>query len=168
MYRAKADGRGVFRFFEPEMSIRAENRRQLEMDLREAVRRSEFQLYYQPHHRSEERARSLGFEGLLRWNHPVRGFVPPADFIALAEETGLIVSIGEWVLRQACSDAAKWPREMRVAINLSPIQFRSEGLTSVVVNALAAGGCRRTASSSRSPRTSCSATAGTISRYWSA
>ena len=139
MYRAKADGRGVFRFFEPEMSIRAENRRQLEMDLREAIRRSEFQLYYQPIIDLKSR-KIIGFEGLLRWNHPVRGFVPPADFIALAEETGLIVSIGEWVLRQACSDAAKWPREMRVAINLSPIQFRSEGLTSVVVNALAAGG----------------------------
>ena len=76
----------------------------------------------------------------MRWNHPTRGFVPPADFIALAEETGLIVPIGEWVLRQACMDAANWPEDMRVAINLSPIQFRSEGLTSVVVNALAAAG----------------------------
>jgi EAL domain-containing protein (putative c-di-GMP-specific phosphodiesterase class I) len=77
---------------------------------------------------------------LLRWNHLIRGFVPPNDFIPLAEETGLIVSIGEWVLRQACADAAKWPEEMRVAVNLSPVQFRSAGLTSLVVNALAAAG----------------------------
>ena len=139
LYRAKADGRGTYRFFEAEMSVRAETRRQLEMDLREAVRRGEFQLYYQPIIELKSR-KVVGFEGLLRWNHPVRGCVSPADFIALAEETGLIVAIGEWVLHQACADATNWPEELRVAINLSPIQFRSEGLVSVVVNALAAGG----------------------------
>jgi diguanylate cyclase (GGDEF)-like protein len=139
MYRAKADGRGVCRFFEPEMSLKAESRRQLEMDLREAVKRHEFQIYYQPIVDLKSR-KVAGFEGLLRWNHPTRGFVPPADFIGLAEETGLIVSIGEWVLRQACSDAAAWPNELRVAINLSPIQFRAAGLSGIVINALAAAG----------------------------
>jgi diguanylate cyclase (GGDEF)-like protein len=139
MYRAKADGRGVHRLFEPEMSLKAESRRRLEMDLREAVKHGEFQLYYQPIVDLKTRL-VVGFEGLLRWNHPVRGFVPPADFITLAEETGLIVSIGEWVLRQACVDATKWPDDMRVAINLSPIQFRSSGLLSVVVSALASSG----------------------------
>ena len=139
MYRAKADGRGVHRFFEPEMSLKAESRRQLEMDLREAIRRGEFQLYYQPIIDLKQR-RVVGFEGLLRWNHPHRGFVCPADFIPLAEETGLIVSIGEWALRQACADAAKWPNKLRVAINLSPIQFRSAGLVKIVLSALAEGG----------------------------
>jgi diguanylate cyclase (GGDEF)-like protein len=139
MYRAKAEGRGFFRVFEPEMSLKAENRRQLEIDLREAIKLGEFQLYYQPVVDMKSRM-VVGFEALLRWKHPVRGFVPPADFISLAEETGLILPIGEWVLRQACSDAAKWPNEMRVAINLSPIQFRSTGLVSVVVNALATAG----------------------------
>ena len=139
MYQAKADGRGVHRFFEPEMSQRAENRRRLETDLREALRRGELQLYYQPIIDLKPR-RVIGFEGLLRWNHPERGFVSPGDFIGLAEETGLIVPIGEWALRQACADAVKWPGELRVAINLSPIQFRSTKLVGMVIDALAAAG----------------------------
>jgi diguanylate cyclase (GGDEF)-like protein len=139
MYRAKAEGRGFYRIFEPEMSLKAESRRQLEVDLREAIKRGEFQLYYQPVVDMKSRM-VVGFEALLRWKHPVRGFVPPADFISLAEETGLIVPIGEWVIRQACTDAAIWPNEMRVAINLSPIQFRSTGLVPIVISALANAG----------------------------
>ena len=139
MYRAKAEGRGFYRIFEPEMSLKAESRRQLEVDLREAIKRCEFQLYYQPVIDMKSRM-VVSFEALLRWKHPLRGFVPPADFISLAEETGLIVPIGEWVIRQACADAAKWPNELRVAINLSPIQFRSTGLVPIVINALATAG----------------------------
>jgi diguanylate cyclase (GGDEF)-like protein len=139
MYRAKADGRGVYRFFETNMADQAILRRSLELDLRRAAENGDLQLYYQPIVGLKER-KVVGFEALMRWNHPTRGFVPPSEFIPLAEETGLIVPIGERALRQACADAAQWPNNMRVAINLSPIQFRSRGLISIVVGALSASG----------------------------
>jgi diguanylate cyclase (GGDEF)-like protein len=139
MYRAKDDGRGVYRFFEPQMAVKAEMRRSLELDLREAVARSDFQLYYQPVIDLKAR-RVTGFEALMRWNHRERGFVPPVEFISLAEDTGLIVPMGEWAIRQACADAASWPGELRVAINLSPVQFRKMNLTSVILDALDSSG----------------------------
>jgi diguanylate cyclase (GGDEF)-like protein len=139
MYQAKADGRGVFRFFEPEMGRRVEMRRSLELDLRRAAANGDFQLYYQPIIDLKTR-KVNGFEALMRWNHATRGFVPPVEFIALAEETGLIVPIGEWALRKACADAAKWPGNLRVAINLSPVQFQNMNLVALVVNALASAG----------------------------
>ncbi len=139
MYRAKADGRGVYRFFEATMADQAKLRRSLELDLRRAAEHGDFQLYYQPIVGLRER-RVTGFEALMRWNHPTRGFVPPSEFIPLAEETGLIVPIGEWALSRACADAARWSGELRVAINLSPVQFRSTGLITVVFRALSASG----------------------------
>ena len=121
------------------MADQAKLRRSLELDFRRAAENGELQLYYQPVVGLRERKVS-GFEALMRWNHPTRGFVSPGEFIPLAEETGLIVPIGEWALRQACADAAQWRDNLRVAINLSPVQFRSAGLISVVVSALSASG----------------------------
>ncbi len=124
LYRAKADGRGTYRFFEPEMDARMQARRALELDLRQAVATAAFELYYQPivDIASNE---VTSFEALLRWHHPTRGMIPPLEFTPLAEETGLIVPIGEWVLRDACAQAAKWPGHVHVAMNLSPVQFKS-------------------------------------------
>jgi diguanylate cyclase (GGDEF)-like protein len=139
MYRAKADGRGVYRFFETNMAEQAKLRRSLELDMRRAAENGDFELHYQPIVGLRER-RVTGFEALMRWRHPTRGFVPPSEFIPLAEETGLIVPIGEWAFRQACADAAQWPNDLRVAINMSPVQFRSTGLISVVVRELSASG----------------------------
>ena len=123
LYRAKAEGKGTYRFFEPEMDRLMQLRRVLELDLRKAIVNSEFVIYYQPliNLQNEE---ICGFEALLRWNHPVRGLVSPLDFISLAEETALIVPIGEWVVRNACQEAVKWPKDIRVAINLSPASVR--------------------------------------------
>jgi diguanylate cyclase (GGDEF)-like protein len=138
LYRAKADGRGTYRFFEPSMDARMQARRSLEIDLRRALDADEFQLHYQPLVNLLSREVS-GFEALLRWNHPVRGRVSPAEFIPLAEEIGLIVPIGEWVLRQACREAASWPTNLTVAVNLSPVQFdRSRDLVGSVAFALGA------------------------------
>ena len=139
MYRAKADGRGIFRFFEPQMALKAEMRRSLELDLRKAVERADFQLYYQPVVDLKTRE-VAGFEALMRWSHPERGFVPPVEFIALAEDTGLIVPMGEWAIRRACADAAGWPGELRLAINLSAVQFRDMSLVSVILDALHSSG----------------------------
>ncbi len=141
LYGAKADGRGVFRFFEPEMDARMQARRQMELDLRKGLDEDQFEVFYQP----VVNARSqgvIGFEALVRWNHPERGLVPPDEFVPAAEETGLIVTLGEWVLRKACSDAAAWPSDYMVAVNLSPVQFKSGNVVSTVVNALAATGLR--------------------------
>jgi diguanylate cyclase (GGDEF)-like protein len=137
LYGAKAQGRGTFRYFEPEMDARMKARRSLELDLWKAVEQESFEVYYQPViglAANDVR----GFEALLRWRHPVRGMVSPADFIPVAEETGLIVRLGEWVLRRACREAATWPAGIRVAVNLSPVQFSSSGLLQAVFSALAA------------------------------
>ncbi|MGY3034823.1 diguanylate cyclase (GGDEF)-like protein [Bradyrhizobium sp. USDA 4354] len=139
LYRAKADGRGTYRFFETGMDARAQARRLLEMDLRAALQRNEFQVYYQPI-RDVASGRVVAFEALLRWNHPQRGLIAPISFIPLAEETGLIVQLGEFVLRSACTDAATWPDDVDVAVNLSPVQFKSPNLIASVTEALATSG----------------------------
>jgi diguanylate cyclase (GGDEF)-like protein len=137
LYRAKAEGRGTFRFFEPDMDARIQARRALEVDLRRALTSGEFSLAYQPQINLAGNE-LVAMEALLRWNHAERGPVPPSEFIPLAEETGLIVPLGEWVLREACKDAAQWPKSVRVAVNLSPVQFRNRGLVTMVTQALAA------------------------------
>jgi len=139
LYRAKSDGRATFRYFEPEMDAQIQARRALEMDLRNAVTQGEFELHYQPQvdAASEE---ITGCEALLRWHSPTRGTVPPSEFIPLAEEIGLIVPIGEWVLKQACLEAATWPSHIRIAVNLSPAQFKSRSVVQSVINALAVSG----------------------------
>jgi len=139
LYRSKADGRGTFRFFEAEMDGRLQLRRVLELDLRHALLAGEFELHYQPIVELPS-GEVAAFEALLRWNHPIRGMIPPAEFVSIAEEIGLIVQIGEWVLSRACADAATWPRDARVAVNLSPVQFRGRGLVPTVVKALADSG----------------------------
>jgi len=135
--RAKLDAPGSSRFFEREMDQRMQTRRKLERDLRVALHAGELELYYQPQ-LNLERNEIAGFEALVRWNHPERGLVLPGDFIPLAEETGLIVQIGEWVLRQACAEAAKWPKGLKVAVNLSPAQFRFGNVRQAVISALGA------------------------------
>ncbi len=139
LYLAKGDGRGTHRFFEREMDKRLQARRTLEIDLRSAIVKGEFELHYQPIvHLSDGHV--SGFEALVRWNHPQRGQVPPLQFIPLAEETGLILPLGEWVLRTACAQAAKWPERLGVAVNLSAAQFKGRNLVQVALNALAASG----------------------------
>jgi diguanylate cyclase (GGDEF)-like protein len=135
LYGAKADGRGTFRFFEPEMNTRMKARRELEMDLRRALVGKEFELHYQPLV-SLESSEINAFEALLRWNHPKRGLIPPHDFIPVAEETGLIVPLGEWVLKAACYEAVEWPDHVKVAVNLSPAQLNNRNLLNVVTAAL--------------------------------
>jgi diguanylate cyclase (GGDEF)-like protein/PAS domain S-box-containing protein len=139
LYGAKAEGRGTYRFFELDMDARMKERRVLELDLRKAIARGEFEIYYQPIRNIAE-GRVVGCEALLRWNHPERGLVSPADFIPVAEETGLIIPIGEWVLRRACADAVTWPDGLKVAVNLSPAQFRSRSLVQAIFNAFATAG----------------------------
>ncbi len=138
LYAAKADGRGVVRPFRPEMARRAAARHALEQDLRAAIARGQLELFYQP--QANLATRSLvGFEALLRWRHPERGLVPPADFIPLAEETRLIMPIGEWALRTACQDAQDWPEPLPVAVNVSPVQLAEpERLCRAVEAALSA------------------------------
>jgi diguanylate cyclase (GGDEF)-like protein/PAS domain S-box-containing protein len=139
MYGAKAEGRGVCRFFEPDMDARVKARRTLEFDLRQAIQRFEFELVYQPLVHLQDNSIS-GCEALLRWRHPQRGVVSPTDFIPVAEETGLIVPIGEWVLRTACAQAATWPDNIKISVNISPVQFKNGGFVQLVVNALAMSG----------------------------
>jgi EAL domain-containing protein (putative c-di-GMP-specific phosphodiesterase class I) len=121
------------------MDAQAQARRSLEIDLRQALLEGAFELYYQPIVNLAAKKAS-GCEALLRWKHPERGFVSPAEFIPVAEEIGLIVQIGDWALRQACTEAATWPDGMRVAVNLSPIQFKSGNVVASVMSALAASG----------------------------
>ena len=135
LYRAKADGRGTYRFFETGMDARAQARRLLETDLRAALQRNEFQPYYQPI-RDVASDRVVAFEALMRWNHPQRGLISPLNFIPLAEETGLIVQLGELMLNDACADAATWPDDIGVAVNLSPVQFKNPNLIASVTEAL--------------------------------
>jgi diguanylate cyclase (GGDEF)-like protein len=139
MYRAKSDGRGVFRFFEPAMDAKMRARREMELELRSALANDEFVIFYQPLV-DVSVGKVAGFEALLRWNSPERGLVPPNEFISLAEEIGLIVPIGTWVLKQACAEAAKWPDQIKIAINLSPVQFKSDRLVLDIVAALGASG----------------------------
>jgi diguanylate cyclase (GGDEF)-like protein len=143
MYGAKADGRRTYRFFEPEMDARIQARRVLELDLRQAIDGSfvagGFEIYYQPLLRLSDDA-ITGCEALLRWRHPVRGLISPAEFIPVAEEIGVIAQLGEWVLDTACREAASWPGQIRLAVNVSPIQFRSHLLALKVAAALVTSG----------------------------
>ena len=139
LYRAKADGRGTYRFFETGMDARAQARRLLERDLRLALEHEEFEVYSQPI-RDVEGDRVVAFEALARWNHGLRGLIAPNNFIPVAEETGLIVPLGEIVLRKACFEAAGWPADIAVAVNLSPVQFKNPNLVSSVRAALDASG----------------------------
>jgi diguanylate cyclase (GGDEF)-like protein len=139
LYRVKAEGRGGFHFFEKAMDERLQARRTLELDLRHAVAAGQFELHFQPL-MNLATGRVGCCEALLRWRSPDRGLVSPADFIPLAEEIGLIVPLGEWVLREACRQAVQWPAQVRVAVNLSPAQFRSRNLLSVVMSALSGSG----------------------------
>lgn len=136
LYRAKADGRKTWRFFEPQMDALLKARRLIELDLREAMDKGEFELFYQLLY-DLRLDRISGFEALLRWHHPTRGFVSPAEFIPIAEEIGLIIPLGEWVLRRACEQAVTWPEEIKLAVNVSAVQFRSCDLVAVVADALA-------------------------------
>ena len=139
LYRAKQDGRGVYRMFQQDMDAQMQARRLLEIDLRTALGSSQLELFYQP--LIDLRAQAVvGFEALLRWRHPSRGLVPPDQFIPLAEEIGAIVPIGEWALLTACTTAAGWPDGLKVAVNLSPVQFKSSNLVAAVSAALRGSG----------------------------
>jgi diguanylate cyclase (GGDEF)-like protein len=139
MYGAKADGRRTYRFFEPEMDARVKARRTLELDIRQAIADCAFELHYQPvvNFESDE---IVSCEALLRWNHSDRGMISPAEFIPIAEETGLICQIGDWVLSTACAEATHWPPNIRLAVNVSPVQFRSHAFSLKVANVLATTG----------------------------
>ena len=139
LYAAKDAGRGRYHFYAPDLHSDAEERRQLEQDLRDAIASGGLQLSYQPvvHTASETIA---GFEALLRWNHPTRGWLSPAKFVAIAEDAGFIAQIGEWALRTACHDLARWPGSVRVAVNVSPLQFANPALPSIITSALASAG----------------------------
>jgi diguanylate cyclase (GGDEF)-like protein len=139
LYKAKAGGRSTFRFFTDAMDEEIRTRRALEIDLRRALVMQEFSLVYQPQFQIEGK-KLVGFEALVRWSTPARGPVSPAQFIPLAEEIGMIDALGEWVLRTACHEAARWPESLTVSVNLSPIQFRNTRLVSTIVSALANAG----------------------------
>jgi diguanylate cyclase (GGDEF)-like protein len=139
LYGAKASGRGTYRFFEHDMDVRMMERRKLELELRQALLNGEFEVHYQPLINLEHSS-VTSCEALLRWRHPVRGIVSPGGFIALAEEIGLITRIGEWVLRTACAEAARWPDAVSLSVNVSPAQFRKQNIVQVVTQALASSG----------------------------
>ncbi len=139
LYRAKREGRGTWRFFEPKMDAIAQARRAMELDLRSALLLQQLEVYYQPVVCCRTRC-VTGFEALLRWHHPTRGMVPPLEFISVAEEIGLIVPIGAWVLQQACTEASGWPDHLKVAVNLSPVQFRGHALVGTVADAMRSSG----------------------------
>ena len=141
LYGAKANGRGTACFYEDAMNTVLQSRRTLEMSLQQAIAREEFQLHYQPLVESRSH-RVYGFEALIRWPHPERGMIPPDVFIPVAESAGLIGVIGQWVLRRACLDAATWPDDVKVAVNLSALQFKNKELVADVRDALAASGLR--------------------------
>jgi predicted signal transduction protein with EAL and GGDEF domain len=136
LYRAKSEGRGNYHFFERGMDDALQHRRLLEQGLKVALARNEFRLMYQPL-LDLETNRICCFEALLRWDHPEHGTISPVEFIPVAEETGLIFGIGEWVLREACKAASSWPGDVRIAVNLSPAQFKQRGLVEHVIAALA-------------------------------
>ena len=139
LYRAKSQGKSTYHFFEPSLDEQARIRRQTELDLRLALKEGHFELVFQPLYCVAER-RMTGFEALIRWNHPIRGMVSPAEFIPLAEETGLILPIGEWVIHEACHQANAWPEDVSVAVNISPKQFTYPGLSGTILQALANSG----------------------------
>jgi diguanylate cyclase (GGDEF)-like protein len=139
MYAAKAAGRRTYRFFEPEMDARVKARRALETDLRQAILDGGLEVHYQPFVNLRD-DKIAGCEALLRWRHPERGFIPPSEFIPVAEETGLISELGRWVLRTACAEAVSWPDNIKLAVNVSPIQFKDDTFALRVVAALAASG----------------------------
>ncbi|HTB03114.1 MAG TPA: EAL domain-containing protein [Bradyrhizobium sp.] len=139
MYAAKTAGRRTYRFFEPEMDARVRARRVLEMDLRQAIAAGALEVHYQPSLDLRD-DRITGCEALLRWRHPERGMIPPSEFIPVAEETGLISELGTWVLATACAEAATWPDDIKLAVNVSPIQFKDDTFALKVVAALAASG----------------------------
>ncbi len=139
LYRSKSDGRGTWRVFDAEMDAAAQARRQLELDLRRALNVGDFELYFQPIVNLKS-MRVTCFEALIRWNHATRGVVSPGEFIAVAEETGLIVPLGEWAMREACRQAMHWPSEIRVAVNLSPVQLSRGNVVAAIVSALASSG----------------------------
>jgi diguanylate cyclase (GGDEF)-like protein len=139
MYAAKSAGRRTYRFFEPEMDARVKSRRVLEMDLRQAMTDGALEVYYQPCVSLGDN-KITGCEALLRWRHSERGMISPAEFIPIAEETGLINQLGEWVLTTACAEAATWPEGIKLAVNVSPVQFKSGTLALKIVAALAASG----------------------------
>ena len=139
MYAAKSAGRRTYRFFEPAMDAQVKARRKLEMDLRQAITDRALEVYYQPCISLEDN-KITGCEALLRWHHPERGTIPPAEFIPIAEDTGLINQLGEWVLTTACAEAATWPEDIKLAVNVSPVQFKSGTLALKIVAALAASG----------------------------
>ncbi|MDF8332064.1 EAL domain-containing protein [Novosphingobium cyanobacteriorum] len=139
LYAAKGGGRGRFRFFAPDLLKAAEDRRLLEEDLHDALEKGEIEVHYQPVVKAQTNV-VTGVEALVRWNHPEHGMISPARFIPIAEESNLIKVIGEWVLRQACADAAAWPGNLRVAVNVSPVQFADESFPAIVASALASTG----------------------------
>jgi diguanylate cyclase (GGDEF)-like protein len=135
LFRAKAKSRGSITFYQSEMDQQIRDRRVLHQELSVAIKHGELSLYFQPQAnsgRTVDSSEIIGFEALARWQHPVRGFVPPSDFIPLAEESGLIVEMGEWILRQACREAASWPKPLQIAVNLSPAQFVHGDLVGLV------------------------------------
>ena len=131
LYRAKEDGRNTFRFFEPAMDAALQKRRRLETDLRAALRKNQLYIDYQPQFDLES-GRLTGYEALVRWWHPVEGEIPPSTFLPIAEETGLIVPLGEWILKTACSYATTWPLDTKLAVNLSPAQFKTQDVYGLV------------------------------------
>jgi diguanylate cyclase (GGDEF)-like protein len=139
LYRAKSDGRGTFRYFEAEMDAKAQARRLLEIELRAALALGQLEVHYQPLV-DVYTAQMMGVEALVRWNHPTRGYIPPPDFIPLAEETGLISSLGQFVLKQACFDAATWSSDIRVAVNISPAQFKDKHFVAFVKDTVIGSG----------------------------
>ncbi len=139
LYAVKAGTRGTYRFYQKSMNEEINNRRQIEMDLREAIERNELELHYQPII-DLQRNVVTGFEALSRWRHPVRGFVPPAVFIPAAEDSGLILPLGAWALTEACRRAAEWPDDLKIAVNLSPVQFLTPNLYDAIRSVLAETG----------------------------
>ena len=136
LYAAKDGGRGRYHFYSSDLHIAAEERSKMEQDLRDAIANGDLQLFYQPvvHAQGD---RIAGFEALLRWNHPEKGWMSPAKFIPIAEDTGLITAIGDWAIRTCCDDLARWPDHIRCAVNVSPLQFANPQLPSIITNAIA-------------------------------
>jgi diguanylate cyclase (GGDEF)-like protein/PAS domain S-box-containing protein len=139
LYAAKDLGRGRYHFFAEDLHAEAEARARMEQDLRDAIAQGDLQLYYQPVV-STATERIAGFEALLRWLHPQKGWIPPEKFVKIAEDSGLIAQMGEWALRTACHDLSKWPEDVRVAVNVSPLQFANQQLPAIVTSAIAKAG----------------------------